>query len=117
MLLKFTNIATLLRYLGCAVAIGTCETRKQVVERLQKIGVNFYNAIHPSVIIKDFVELDKDVIIQAGSILAVNSKIRKHVPINFNRTIGHDALMADYCTINPLVAINRSDAQVIKRKA
>lgn len=95
--------------LGCVIAIGPCETRKQVVERLEEIGINFYNAIHPSVIIKDFVELGKGIVIQAGSILAVNSKIGNHVHINFNCSIGHDAIIDNFCTINPIVAINGND--------
>lgn len=48
--------------LGCVCAIGTCETRKQVVEKLVAIGVKFHNAIHPSVIMSEFVELGHDVI-------------------------------------------------------
>lgn len=92
--------------LGCVCAIGTCETRKQVVEKLQEIGVNFHNAIHPSVIMSEFAELGKDVIICAGSILTVNIKIGDHVHINLNSTIGHDAVIGSYCTINPIVAIN-----------
>lgn len=91
--------------LACVCAVGACETRKQVVEKLEKTGVDFYNAIHPSVIIKDFVELGRDVVINAGSILAVNSKIGDHVHINFNSTIGHDAVIGNYCTIGPMVII------------
>ena len=92
--------------LGCVVAVGTCETRKQVVERLQEIGVNFYNAVHPSVIMSEFVEMGTDVIICAGSILTVNIKVGDHVHINLNCTIGHDAVIGRYCTINPIAAIN-----------
>ena len=76
------------------------------MEELEGIGVPFYNAIHPSVIIKDFVELGKGIIIQAGSILAVNSKIGDHVHINFHCAIGHDARIGNYCTISPHVTIN-----------
>jgi sugar O-acyltransferase (sialic acid O-acetyltransferase NeuD family) len=92
--------------LGCVVAIGTCETRKQVVERLQEIGANFYDAIHPSVIMSDSVKMGTDVIICAGSVLTVNIKIGDHVHINLNSTIGHDTVIGSYCTINPIVAIN-----------
>jgi sugar O-acyltransferase (sialic acid O-acetyltransferase NeuD family) len=92
--------------LGYVCAINACETRRQVVERLQEIGVNFYNAVHPSVIMSEFVELGTDVIICAGSILTVNIKVRDHVHINLNCTIGHDAIIDSYCTINPLAAIN-----------
>ena len=91
---------------GCVCAIGTCETRKQVVQKLQETGISFYNAIHPSVIMSEFVELGQDVIICAGSILTVNIKIGDHVHINLNSTIGHDAVIGSYCTINPTVKIN-----------
>ena len=92
--------------LGCVCAIGTCETRKQVVEKLQEIGVNFHNAIHPSVIMSDFVELGKDVIICAGSILTVNIKIGDHVHIDTNCIVAHDAVIGGYCRLNPGVKIN-----------
>ena len=92
--------------LGCVCAITSCETRKQVVERLQEIGINFYNAIHPSVIMSEFVELGKDVIICAGSILTVNILIGDHVIIYLNSSIAHDVVIGSYCTINPTVTIN-----------
>lgn len=92
--------------LACVCSIGECETRKRIVEDINEIGILFHNAIHPSVVIKDFVELGKGIVIQAGAILAVNSKIGNHVHINFNSTIGHDAVIHDYCTISPQVAIN-----------
>lgn len=92
--------------LGCVCAIGTCEIRKRVVEKLEEIGINFCNAIHPSVIMSEFVELGQDVIICAGTILTVNIKIEDHVHINLNCTIGHDVVIGRYCTINPMVAIN-----------
>jgi sugar O-acyltransferase (sialic acid O-acetyltransferase NeuD family) len=95
--------------LGCVCAINACRTRKQVVEKLEEIGTNFCNAIHPSVIMSEFVELGQDVIICAGSILTVNIKIGDHVHINLNCTIGHDAVIGRYCTVNPLVAISGND--------
>jgi sugar O-acyltransferase (sialic acid O-acetyltransferase NeuD family) len=95
--------------LGCVCAISTCETRKRVVEKLHEIGVSFYNAVHPSVIMSEFVELGQDVIICAGVILTVDIKIGDHVHINLNCTIGHDVVIERYCTINPMVAINGND--------
>lgn len=91
---------------GCVCTIGACETRKQVVDRLQEIGANFCNAIHPSVIMSEFVELGKDVIICAGSILTVNIRIGDHVHIDTNCTVMHDAVIGSYCRLNPGVKIN-----------
>lgn len=92
--------------LGCVCAIGTCEARKQVVERLEEIGISFYTAIHPSVIMSEFVDLGQDVIICAGSILTVNIKIGDHVHIDTNCTIAHDAMIGNYCRLGPGVKIN-----------
>jgi sugar O-acyltransferase (sialic acid O-acetyltransferase NeuD family) len=91
---------------GCVCAIGVCDARKLVVQKLQTIGVSFYNAIHPSVVMSEFVELGQDVIICAGSVLTVNIKIGDHVHINLNSTVGHDTVIGNYCSINPAVAIN-----------
>jgi sugar O-acyltransferase (sialic acid O-acetyltransferase NeuD family) len=92
--------------LGCVCAIGSCETRKEVAEKLHKMGVNFYNAIHPSVIMSESIEIGHDVIICAGSILTVNIKVEDHVHINLNCTVGHDVIIQKYCTISPIVAIS-----------
>ena len=92
--------------LGCVCAIGACETRRRVVEKLEEVGINFCNAIHPSVIMSEFVELGQDVIICAGSILTVNISIGNHVHIDTNCTVAHDAVIGDYCRLNPGVRIN-----------
>ena len=95
--------------LGCVVAIGICETRKQVVEKLQKTGIAFYNAIHPSVIMSEFVQLGQGVIICAGSILTVNIVIGDHVHVDTNCTIAHDAVIESYCRLNSGVRVNGND--------
>ncbi len=70
------------------------------------MNVIFYNAIHPSVIMSEFIELGEDVIIGAGTILTVNIKIGNHVIINLNCIVGHDTVIEDYCSIQPTVEVN-----------
>jgi sugar O-acyltransferase (sialic acid O-acetyltransferase NeuD family) len=94
---------------GCVIAIGDPKIRLRIAELLEKKGVTFYNAIHPSVIISDFVSLGKGVIICAGSIISVNSTINNHVIINLNCTIGHDAVLENFCSIMPGVSISGED--------
>lgn len=91
---------------GCVCAIGKPEAKKKIVSRLQDLGVIFYNAIHPSVIMSEFVEIGNGVIIGAGTILTVNIKIGNHVIINLNCSVGHDTIIDDYCSIMPTVKIN-----------
>lgn len=95
---------------NCVVAVGDCEIRRQLVEKLTKSGAIFCNAIHPSVIMSESVQLGHGVIISAGSVLTVNIQIDDHVYVNINSTICHDAKIGKYCTINPLAKINGNNA-------
>lgn len=97
------------RGLGCVCAIGDCESRRHVTDKIQYTGIRFYNAIHPSVIMSQYVDTGRDVIICAGSILTVNIKIGDHVHVDTNCTIAHDTIIEDYCRLGPGVRINGRD--------
>ena len=90
----------------CVVAIGDPKPKKKMITELQKRHVTFCNAIHPSVIMSEFIEFGTGVIIGAGCILTVNIKIGNHVIINLNCTIGHDTVIEDFTSIMPTVQIN-----------
>ena len=91
---------------GCVCAIGDPQTKKRITRELERHNVTFHNAIHPSVIKSDSVDIGKDVIICAGSILTVNITIKDHVTINLNCTVGHDSVIREYTTILPTVKIS-----------
>ena len=93
----------------CICAIGDTATRKKVVDKIVKSGGQFCQAIHPTVITSETVELGEDVIICAGTILTVNISIDDHSIINLNCTIGHDAVIEKFCTLNPTASINGHD--------
>jgi len=95
--------------ISCVIATGNPKTKKKIAEKLEFGGVTFVSVIHPTVIMSEFVELGTDVIICAGSILTVNIKIGNHVLLNINCTVGHDAIIEDYCCIMPTVKINGND--------
>ncbi len=97
------------RSLGCVCAIGDCTIRKKVVERLDAIGVKYYNAIHPTAIMSEFVEMGEDVIICAGAVLTVNILLGNHVQVNANCSVGHDAVIGDFCSLLPMVIVNGND--------
>jgi len=93
----------------CVCAIGDTATRKKVVDKISKGGGQFCQAIHPTVITSETVELGEDVIICAGTILTVNISIDDHCIVNLNCTIGHDAVIEKFCTLNPTASINGHD--------
>ncbi len=86
-------------YVVCA--IGNPIVKKNVLENLRESKNIYPILIHPSVICSDSVQIDEGAIICAGNIITVDIKIGKHVIINLDCTIGHDAVLGDYTTILP----------------
>ena len=83
-------------------ALGSSKTRKTVIERLAGCpNISFATLIDPSVIISRFVQIGEGSIICAGSIVTVNITIGRHVLVNWDCTIGHDAVIGDFCTVSP----------------
>lgn len=81
------------------IAIGNGKIRKKVVEKLKKR--KFGILIHPNVSISDSISIGEGSIICSGNILTVNINIGKHVIINLDCTIGHDAVIGKFSTFLP----------------
>lgn len=95
--------------LGCVCAIGDCRARKRVVGDLRRIGVKFWNAIHPSVVMSDSVQMGEGIVIAPGCVLTVNIRIGNHVHIDTNCSIAHDAVLEDFSRVNPGVRVSGGD--------
>lgn len=95
--IKFKNA-----YLICA--IGASKIRKSIINRVS--NCRFATLIDPSVELSDFVEIGEGSIICAHSILTVNIKVGKHVIINLDCTVGHNATLDDFVTVYPSVNIS-----------
>lgn len=87
-------------------AIGDPIIKRKVAEELISSKNKYPILVHPSVILSGLVNIGEGSIICAGSIITVNVSIGKHVIVNLDCTIGHDADIADYCTILPSVNIS-----------
>lgn len=85
-------------------AIGASKPRKKVISKLG--NQNYATLIDPSVEISNLVGIGEGCIICAGSIITVNIEIGKHVIINLDCTIGHDACISDYVTLYPSVNVS-----------
>lgn len=88
------------------VAVGNPVIKKGIIKRIQEYSVMPTTLIHPSVIQSTSNSIGEGCIICAGNIITVNVVIRDHVIINLDCTIGHDAVIEDYCTILPSVNIS-----------
>lgn len=88
-------------------AVGSAKTRKKIIEKLSQISnVSFATLIDTSVLQSNRVEVGEGSIICAGTILTVDICVGKHVIINLDCTVGHDAMVHDFVTVYPSVNIS-----------
>lgn len=88
-----------------AVAIGDPRTKSKIINQITSDCILFPVLIHPGVEQQDFhfIQIGEGSIICQGNILTTNIKIGKHVIINLGCTIGHDAIIKDFCSLMPRV--------------
>ncbi len=91
-------------YAVCAV--GNAEIRKNIIDNIKDSNVKFATLVDPSVILSARTEINEGTIICAGTIITVDIKIGKHVIINLDCTVGHDAIIEDFVTIYPSVNVS-----------
>lgn len=94
-------------YFVCA--IGDTIIKKKVVERALKLGYIPYSLIHPSVHISYGVSIGDGVILSPGSVISTNCVLEDYVVINQLCSLGHDAHIGKYTTVNPSASINGGD--------
>lgn len=91
-------------YAVCAV--GDPRVKFHLVNKAIKNGLKFANLVHPSAKISRYLNLGVGNIISAGNAITVNVRIKNHVYLNLNCTIGHDALVEDYVNLFPGVNLS-----------
>ncbi|OPZ32897.1 MAG: putative acetyltransferase EpsM [Tenericutes bacterium ADurb.BinA124] len=92
--------------LNVVCAIADPIIKKRVLERLTDSKNSYPVLIHPDVRVSKFVNIGEGTIICPGCIITVNIKIGKHVILDYDSTVGHDAIIGDFSTILPGVSIS-----------
>lgn len=89
-------------------AIGSSRIREKVINRIIDVNpaVKFGTVIDPTVEMSDLVQIGEGSIICAHTIITVNISIGKHVIINLDCTVGHDAVLSDFVTLYPSVNVS-----------
>jgi sugar O-acyltransferase (sialic acid O-acetyltransferase NeuD family) len=89
--------------LHVAVAVGNSRSRASVVSRLTSPQLAFPTLIHPAVACEAYQQLQigAGCIISQGCILTTDIVLGKHVLLNLGCTIGHDAVLDDFCSLMP----------------
>ncbi|QHL87482.1 acetyltransferase [Nibribacter ruber] len=94
--------------LHAVIAIGDCQAKAKVVERLFNNFLLFPVLVHPSVVneVVQLNQIDEGSIICQNCILTINVRLGKHVLLNLACTLGHDAVLGDFCSLMPQVAVS-----------
>jgi sugar O-acyltransferase (sialic acid O-acetyltransferase NeuD family) len=101
------NLAWLAKQqLAVVCAIGNPLVKRKVLQQLADSQNTYPILIHPSVLMSDDVRIGEGTIICAGNILTVNIDLGKHVILNLSCTIGHDAVIKDYCSLMPGIRLS-----------
>lgn len=85
------------------IAIGNNEVRARIA---QEVSHKFGTLIHPNAYIAKDVKIGEGSVILAHAVLQANSCIGKHVIINANVVVDHDAFVDDFCSTYPGVYIS-----------
>ena len=89
--------------LAVAVAVGSSASRAAVVARLTSPQLSFPDIVHPAVALGPMqrIALGEGCIIQQGCILTCDIYLGRFVLLNLGCTVGHDAVLADFCSLMP----------------
>lgn len=100
------DVDTFDAYYVCA--IGASKIREKVIQKILNVNpsAKFATLVDPSVEVSEFSSIGEGTVICAHAILTVNVEIGRHVIINLDCTIGHDAVLQDYSTLYPSVNIS-----------
>lgn len=86
---------------GGIVAIGNNPQRRSLSKKLETMGLELINAIHPTVHLDSDVIIGKGNYIGQGSIVVTGTKIGNCVNIHTGTTIDHDNIIEDGANLGP----------------
>ncbi len=89
------------------MAIGNPVIRRKVIRALDGLDLKYPVLKHPTATLDlpDTIEIGEGTVVAAGVRMTAEIEIGKHVLVNLNSTIGHNASIADYCALMPSVNI------------
>ncbi|MGI4832922.1 MAG: acetyltransferase [Janthinobacterium lividum] len=87
--------------LAVAVAVGSPAARAGVVARLSSPQLSFPTIVHPGVVLQPYqnIALGEGTIIQQGVMLTTDVRIGRFVVLNLGTTVGHNAVVEDFCSL------------------
>jgi sugar O-acyltransferase (sialic acid O-acetyltransferase NeuD family) len=88
------------------IGVGDPRTRREIGRRTRAYGLPVANLVHPSATVGAQTTQAEGVILFAGARVTTNVTLGRHVHLNQNATIGHDSVIEDWVSVNPLAAVS-----------
>lgn len=88
------------------VGIGSPKIRRAIANKFQGAGWTAATLVHPSVTLGFDVSIGDGSVLCAGVRLTTNIRLGQHVHLNLNATVGHDTVVGDFVSVNPLASIS-----------
>lgn len=89
------------RNVNYIISLSNLKLRFKMMEDLEKKGLKPVNVIHPMAMVSPTATVGLGNYIAAGAKVSTNAKIANHCILNFDTTVGHDAILEDHVIINP----------------
>ncbi len=88
------------------IGIGNGDARRSIDAFATSLGRRAATLVHPLSSMGMGVEIGPGSVVTAGARLTTHISIGRHVHVNLNATVGHDAVIDDYVTLNPGVNVS-----------
>lgn len=94
---------------GVVLAIGNPQVKQKIISKISSTLLYYPVLIHPNVVLPSNISeysFGEGTIICPFTFVSLNVRIGKHVLINVNCTIGHDAQIGDFSCLMPNVNVS-----------
>lgn len=88
------------------IAVGSSAGRKKIAKRIAGYGNTFATLVHPRAWVGRNVKVRRGSVVCAGGLVTTDIDIGEHVHVNIGCTLGHDAVLRDFVTLNPCVSVS-----------
>ena len=83
------------------IALGNPDRRRAVAAKIERAGITFVNAIHPSAVVTASARLGQGTMVGATAVINSNAAIGDHAIINTGAIVEHDTRVEEYAAVGP----------------
>ncbi|WCN83510.1 acetyltransferase [Micromonospora sp. LH3U1] len=89
-----------------ALGVGHPRLRRETDQAIARYGLPAATVVHPAAEIGPDCVYQEGLFAAGGARVTTNVLLGRHVHLNQNCTVGHDAVLGDYVSVNPLAAVS-----------